>query len=143
MSGHSLARAEELADADVTGPFDAVLAAYLVRNLPDPDGGLAAIRDLLHPGAPLAVHEYSVADSPRARATWTAVCWTIIIPSGWMRTGSAALYRYLWRSVQRFDGAVAFQNRMRRAGFEEVRGETVPGWQADIVHTFLGRRPAE
>lgn len=136
------ARAEELADAGVTGPFDAVLAAYLVRNLPDPDGGLAAIRDLLRPGAPLAVHEYSVADSPRARATWTAVCWTIIIPSGWMRTGSAALYRYLWRSVQRFDGAVAFQDRMRRAGFEEVRAETVPGWQADIVHTFLGRRPA-
>lgn len=136
------ARAEELADAGVTGPFDGILAAYLVRNLPDADGGLAAIRDLLRPGAPLAVHDYSVADSPRARATWTAVCWTIIIPAGKLRTGHASLYRYLWRSVQRFDGAVAFRDRLRRAGFAEVRSETVAGWQADIVHTFLGRRPA-
>lgn len=134
-------RAEELAEAGVTGPFDGILAAYLVRNLPDPDGGLAGMLDLLRPGAPLAVHDYSVADSPRARATWTAVCWTVIIPSGKLRTGSAALYRYLWRSVQRFDGRAAFVERVRRAGFVEVRSETVPGWQADIVHTFLGRRP--
>jgi len=135
------ARVEELAKAGVTGPFDGILAAYLVRNLPDADGGLTAMRDLLRPGAPLAVHDYSVADSPRARATWTAVCWTIIIPIGRMRTGSAVLYRYLWRSVQRFDGCAAFGERMRRAGFTEVRSQTVPGWQADIVHTFLGRRP--
>ncbi|MDQ3885989.1 MAG: class I SAM-dependent methyltransferase [Actinomycetota bacterium] len=137
------ARVEDLADVGMTGPFDAVLAAYLVRNLPDPDGGLASIRELLRPGAPLAVHEYSVADAPRARAIWTAVCWTIIIPLGWRHTGSTALYRYLWRSVQRFDGAVAFQNRMRRAGFEKVSAQTVSGWQAGVVHTFLGRRPAQ
>lgn len=135
------ARAEELAGAGVTGPFDGILAAYLVRNLPDADGGLTAMRDLLRPGAPLAVHDYSVADSPRARATWTAVCWTIIIPSGKLCTGSAAIYRYLWRSVQRFDGRAAFVERMRRAGFAEVRSQTVPGWQAGIVHTFLGHRP--
>ncbi|MGI9063826.1 MAG: class I SAM-dependent methyltransferase [Pseudonocardiaceae bacterium] len=136
------ARAEELAAAGVTGPFDGILAAYLVRNLPDADSGLAAMRDLLRPGAPLAVHDYSVADSPRARATWTAVCWTIIIPAGKLRTGSAALYRYLWRSVQRFDGRAAFVERMRRAGFTDVHSETVPGWQSNIVHTFLANRPS-
>lgn len=30
-------RAEGLAEAGVTGPFDGILAAYLVRNLDDPD----------------------------------------------------------------------------------------------------------
>ncbi len=135
------ARAEELAGGGVHGPFDGVFAAYLVRNLPDPDAGLRDILGLLAPGAPLVVHDYSVADSPRARATWTAVCWTVIIPAGTLRTGNSSLYRYLWRSVLRFDGAGAFCERMRRAGFVDVERATMDGWQRDVVHTFLGRRP--
>jgi len=125
----------------VQGRFDGILAAYLVRNLTDRDGGLRLLHDLLAPGAPLAVHEYSVRDSRRARATWSAVCWSVIIPLGRVRTGSTDLYRYLWRSVLGFDGAGAFRDRMAAAGFTDLRVQTVPGWQRDIVHTFLGRRP--
>src|ERR1700752_4987593 len=33
-------RIEDLADLSVAGPFDGILAAYLVRNLPDPDAQL-------------------------------------------------------------------------------------------------------
>ena len=69
---------EDLAAHGVAGPFDGILAAYLLRNLPDVDAGVADLRDLLAPGAPLAVHEYSVADSAAARAVWTAVCWAIL-----------------------------------------------------------------
>ena len=32
---------------------------------------------------------------------------------------------------------------MRAAGFDDVRVQTVPGWQQHIVHTVLGRRPFE
>jgi hypothetical protein len=67
----------------------------------------------------------------------------VIIPLGKMRTGSTDLYRYLWRSVLGFDGVEALCARMAAAGFEDVRVQTVPGWQHDIVHTFLGRRPAD
>ncbi len=35
-------RAEDLQAAGVAGPFDGILAAYLVRNLPDPDRCCAA-----------------------------------------------------------------------------------------------------
>jgi ubiquinone/menaquinone biosynthesis C-methylase UbiE len=132
----------ELDQAGVPGPFDGVLAAYLVRNLPDPDAGLRTIFGLLRPGAPLAVHDYSVAESVRARAIWTAVSWGIIIPAGALVTRNTELYRYLWRSVRRFDGVSAFERRLAGAGFEEVRTETMPGWQQRIVHTFLGRRAA-
>jgi len=139
-------RAEDLATTlpavGLGGPFDGVLAAYLVRNLPDPDSGLRTIFELLRPGAPLAVHDYSVADSLRARAIWTAVCWSVIIPAGAVVTGHTELYRYLWRSVRRFDGAAAFERRLGRAGFADLRTQTVPGWQQGIVHTWLGRRPA-
>lgn len=134
-------RAEELAAHGVEGPFDGILAAYLLRNLPDVTAGVKDLHGLLAPGAPLAVHEYSVADSARSRATWTAVCWAIIIPLGWRVTGDASLYRYLWRSVLHFDGIATLTGRLRDAGLDDVRVEPVDGWQKGIVHTILGRRP--
>jgi ubiquinone/menaquinone biosynthesis C-methylase UbiE len=132
---------EDLADAGVDGPFDGILAAYLLRNLADPDAQLRRFAGLLRPGATLAVHEYSVRDSPPARAMWNAVCWGIIIPSGWRQTRDSTLYRHLWRSVNSFDGAADFQRRLTAAGFAGVHSETMPGWQRNIVHTFLADAP--
>ena len=78
----------------------------------------SAFRAVLRPGGTLAVHEYSVRDSRLATAVWNTVCATIIIPSGRLRSGDAALYKYLRRSVNRFDGAAAFRDRLRANGFE-------------------------
>ena len=97
---------------------------------------------MLRPGGRLAVHEYSVKDSRLATGVWNAVCAAVIIPAGKVRTGDASLYRYLRKSVNQFDGAAGFQDRLRRNGFTNVRRETMPGWQRDIVHTFLGDAPA-
>lgn len=132
---------EAVADAGVHGPFDGILAAYLLRNLADPDAQLRRFREMLRPGATLAVHEYSVRDSTAAQAIWNAVCWGIIIPAGWRQTGDSTLYRHLWRSVNDFDGAADFQRRLNAAGFAGVHSETVPGWQRNIVHTFLADAP--
>jgi ubiquinone/menaquinone biosynthesis C-methylase UbiE len=132
---------EALADNGVVGPFDGILAAYLIRNLADPDTSLRALRNLLAPGATLAVHDYSVRDSHTATWIWHAVCWGIIIPSGWRQTRDATLYRHLWRSVLTFDGATEFRQRMGDAGFISVHSETMPGWETNIVHTFLGDAP--
>ncbi|WP_133827087.1 class I SAM-dependent methyltransferase [Actinomycetospora succinea] len=138
------ARAEDLDEVltaeGLDGPFDGLLAAYLVRNLPDRDAGVAVLVDHLAPGAPIAVHEYSVADSAYARAVWTAVCWAVIIPLGRRVTGDASLYRYLWRSVLAFDGLARLEQRLRDAGLREVHTRPVDGWQRGIVHTVLGRR---
>jgi ubiquinone/menaquinone biosynthesis C-methylase UbiE len=132
-------RIEALADAGVSGPFDGIFAAYLMRNLADKDAQLQRFRQLLRPGGTLAVHEYSVRDSQLATVVWNAVCAAIIIPSGRLRSGDAALYRYLRRSVNTFDGAAAFRDRLRTNGFTAVRSETMPGWQRNIVHTFIGQ----
>jgi ubiquinone/menaquinone biosynthesis C-methylase UbiE len=135
-------RIEDIADAGVEGPFDGIFAAYLLRNLDDPDAQLREFLTLLRPGATLAVHEYSVRDSRLAAAMWNAVCSTIIIPMGKLRSGDADLYRYLRRSVNDFDGAHAFGERLRRNGFTNVQSQTVPGWQRNIVHTFTADAPA-
>jgi ubiquinone/menaquinone biosynthesis C-methylase UbiE len=138
------ARIEELGEQgghDVQEPFDGILAAYLLRNLADPDRQLRAFRGLLRPGGILAVHEYSVGDSAAARRLWHAVCWGVIIPAGWWRTRDTTLYRHLWRSVLAFDGAARLRRRMHDAAFTDVHSETMPGWERNIVHTFLGYAP--
>ncbi|MFG2888572.1 class I SAM-dependent methyltransferase [Streptomyces sp. NPDC048248] len=134
------ATVEELGAAGVAGPFDAAFAAYLFRNVTDPDGALAAVRDLLAPGGRLAVHEYSLGGSVGHRALWTAVCRGIVMPAGRL-AGDAELYRHLWRSVVEFDTASEFGERVARAGFEAVRVLPLPGWQTGITHTFVARAP--
>ncbi|MBE1612953.1 FAD-dependent oxidoreductase [Actinopolymorpha pittospori] len=135
------ADASDLEAAGVQGPFDGVLAAYLLRNLPDPDPTLRQLLGLLRPGATLAVHEYSVADSALRRAIWNAVCTTVIVPAGRLLSGDPSLYRYLRRSVLDFDSIATLSARLRRAGFTRVRVAPMSGWQRGIVHTFLATRP--
>ncbi len=129
--------------AGIHGPFEAILMAYGIRNMSDPDACLASLRGLLRPGGSICFHEYSVADSRWARATWNAVSLGVIIPSGLLTSGTTRIYRYLRRSVLEFDGVTAFERRLRAAGFEDVRTEPMDGWQRGIVHSFLARRPAE
>ena len=129
--------------AGVTGLFDGILAAYLLRNLPEPNAALRSFHALLKPGAPLAVHEYSVADSARSKADLDGRLLDVIIPMGKLRSGSAELYRTCGAACCDFDGVEALAQRMRDAGFVDVRCQTFAGWQQDIVHTILGRRAPE
>lgn len=137
------ASAEGLAEAGVAGPFDGIFAAYLLRNVDDPDARLRDLYDRLRPGGTLVVHEYSVRDSVRARLVWHAICWTVIIPAGKVIGGDASLYRYLWRSVLRFDGVDRFRTRLANAGFTAVTHRTAGGWQRGVLHTFTATRPEE
>ncbi|MGW0916443.1 class I SAM-dependent methyltransferase [Streptomyces sp. NPDC002784] len=133
------APAEGLAEAGVKGPFDAVFAAYLFRNVADPDAVLATVRDLLRPGGRLGVHEYSLSGRRADRAVWTLVCRGIVQPAA-TALGDGPLYRHLWRSVVEFDTAGRFAERIRAAGFERVRALPLPGWQTGITHTFVAGR---
>lgn len=127
--------------AGVNGPFDGVLMAYGIRNVPDIDRCLARIHEILAPRGVVCFHEYSVADSAVARAVWRAVCGAVVIPLGAAVTGAGDLFRYLRDSVLAFDGARAFEARLARAGFIDVRREPMDGWQRGITHSFLARKP--
>lgn len=126
--------------AGVRGELDAVMMAYGIRNVPDPERCLRNVLGLLRPGGVVCFHEYSVADSRRSRAVWNAVTLGIIIPGGLLSARGTEIYRYLRRSVNEFDGVRAFEQRLRRAGFIDVHTESMDGWQRGIVHSFLARR---
>ena len=136
-----LGDATDPALAGVTGPFDAILMAYGIRNVPDPDRCLDNLLALLRPGGTLCFHEYSVADSKRAQLLWNVVAHTLIIPGGFVTARSSDIYRYLKKSVNEFDGVHTFEQRLRRHGFVDVHTEPMDGWQHGVVHSFLARRP--
>jgi ubiquinone/menaquinone biosynthesis C-methylase UbiE len=93
-------------------PFDGAFAAYLFRNVADRDALLAGLFDLLADGGVLVVQEYSSAGSHfRVQAVWTAVCWLVVVPLGWLTSRRTRLYRYLWRSVRSFDPVQTFVDR--------------------------------
>ena len=129
------------AAAGVVGPFDGILMAYGIRNMPDADACLAKLFELLVPGGVICIHEYSVADSRWSRFVWNLVVRLIVIPLAYITTGSTDIFRYLRRSVLEFDGVSAFEMRLRRAGFTAVETLPMDGWQRGIVHTFRARRP--
>ncbi|WP_308015401.1 methyltransferase domain-containing protein [Pseudonocardia sp. ICBG1293] len=135
-------RLETLAEAGVEGPFDGILASFLVSNLPDAEHGLRRLLSLLEPGAPLAVHDYAVGGS-RNRVRWTTANWTWMLPMASLRWGVADLARYRAKRIATAGGPEQMVHRMERAGFDDVRVQTVGGSQQHLVHTFLGRRPDE
>jgi ubiquinone/menaquinone biosynthesis C-methylase UbiE len=129
------------AAAGAHGPFDGILMAYGLRNVPDPDLCLQRLHDLLAPGGVLCVHEYSVADSRRSRFVWNLVTRVIVMPLALAVTGSTSIFRYLRQSVLDFDGVRGVEARLRHAGFVEVETLPMDGWQSGITHTFRGRKP--
>lgn len=131
------------AASGATGPYDAILMAYGIRNMVAPDLCLSRVASLLAPGGTLCLHEYSVADSRYSQWVWKAVTATIVIPLGFAFTGTTSIFRYLRTSVLQFDGVLALEARLRRAGFVDVRSLPMDGWQRGITHSFLARKPGE
>lgn len=128
------------AAAGASGPYDAILVAYGIRNVPDPDRCLQRLRQLLRPGGTLCVHEYSVSGSRWSRCVWQMVTLGVVIPLGTVVTGASTIFRYLRRSVLEFDSPPQLEARVRAAGFTDVRILPMDGWQRGIVHSILGRR---
>ncbi|MET9724576.1 class I SAM-dependent methyltransferase [Streptomyces zaomyceticus] len=133
------APAEDVGSTDTAGPHDAVFAAYLFRNLANPDTVLRTVRDLLRPGGRMAVHEYTLSGRTVHRTVWNAVMRGLVVPWGRLH-GDATLYRHLHRSVLEFDTAEQFADRLQCAGFVDVQVLPLPGWQTGITHTFLATR---
>ncbi len=129
------------AAAGAVGPYDGILMAYGIRNVPDPDLCLRRVGALLADDGILCLHEYSVAGSSRARAVWKIVTGVVVIPLGLVFTQTTSIFRYLRRSVLEFDSVEQLEGRLRKAGFVEVRTEPMDGWQRGVVHSLLARKP--
>lgn len=127
-----------------SGSVDGVLAAYLLRNVLDPDRALlvSEVARVLRPGGALVIHDYSVAGNNRARWLWAAVCHAVIIPLAVVKRSDVPLHRYLYTSVRDFDSVQRICERLLAAGLVEVRHRSYAGWQHGLVHTVAGSAPS-
>ena len=125
-----------------SGSVDGVLAAYLLRNVPDRARLVTEVARVLRPGGAFVVHDYSVAGSVRAKAVWAAVCHAVIIPLAVVKRSDVPLHRYLYTSVRDFDSVGRICERLLSAGLVDVRHRSYGGWQQGLVHTVAGSAPS-
>ncbi len=132
--------------ADLAEAPDGVFAAYLLRNVPEADrtAALEKIRELMKPGTPLVLQDYSVTESQWAKTKWTLVCFAIIIPLAAFTGAQTSLFTYLWRSVMDNDATATVLQRLMRAGFQRATVSSARGWHRKVLHTYTalnqGRR---
>lgn len=129
----NLASNEAFADAP-----DGVFAAYLLRNVPEAErtAVLTSIRELMKPGTPLVLHDYSVSESRWAQAKWTIVCFAIVIPLATLAGAKTSLFTYLWKSVLANEATATVLQRLVQAGFRRASVTTAKGWHRKVLHTY-------
>jgi demethylmenaquinone methyltransferase/2-methoxy-6-polyprenyl-1,4-benzoquinol methylase len=133
-----LAEADALRLPFPDGGFAAAAVAFGVRNLEDLDAGLAEIRRVLGPGGRLAVLEFG---RPRGRLAGAGyrLYLNLLVPLvGRIVSKDRGAYAYLASSIQGFPDQEAFPGRLLRAGFTEVRCESLT---LGVAALYLALKP--
>ena len=101
------------------GAFDGAFVAFGVRNFEDLQRGLAGIRRVLQPGAPLVVLETSQPTAFPFKQGYGVYARHIMPRVGRAISGNAEAYEYLPESAREFPYGDAFLREMRAAGFSD------------------------
>lgn len=105
--------------------FDGAIVAFGIRNVADLDAGLAEVRRALKPGARFVILEFSTPRVPLVRGLYLFYFHRILPLIGRAISGHRTAYTYLPRSVANFPETGALAAAMTRAGFRDVRWETL------------------
>jgi len=103
------------------GRFDAVTIGYGLRNFRDIDAGLREFLRVLRPGGRLVVLEFPPPPGGVFGAVYGFYFRYVLPAVGALVSGRGAAYRYLPASVIAFPPPDALADRMRAAGFTDVR----------------------
>ena len=101
--------------------LDLVTVAFGFRNLTNYNAGLVEMRRALRPGGLAAILEFSQPTNPAFAAFYGFYSRRILPIIGGAISGARDAYTYLPESVRKFPDAPELADRMRAAGFREVR----------------------
>jgi demethylmenaquinone methyltransferase/2-methoxy-6-polyprenyl-1,4-benzoquinol methylase len=100
-----------------------VSAAFGFRNLANYDDGLIEMHRVLRRDGVAAILEFSQPPNPAFAALYRLYSQHVLPRIGRVISGSKDAYKYLPESVRKFPDADKLAERMRAAGFKEVRFE--------------------
>ena len=115
------------------------IVGFGVRNLADLDAGLREVHRVLEPGAQFVILEFTTPPNGLIRASYNLYCNHILPRVAGAISGNGAAYHYLAESVANFPAAPQLADRMRRAGFSEVRYELLT---MGVVAIHVGVKPS-
>jgi demethylmenaquinone methyltransferase/2-methoxy-6-polyprenyl-1,4-benzoquinol methylase len=116
--------------------FDAVVSAFVLRNLADIAQGLSEMRRMLRPGGVLAILDFGLPEG-RVMSRLYRFYFTRVLPRlGKIISGVDGPYRYLPESVSTFPRAGKLAELVGSAGFVETETRSLSG---GIAILLIGR----
>jgi demethylmenaquinone methyltransferase/2-methoxy-6-polyprenyl-1,4-benzoquinol methylase len=100
--------------------FDAVVSAFLVRNLADPARGIAEQVRVLRPGGHLAVLETTPGPDGVVRPFFRLYMLYVVPVLGWLIAGDPSAYSYLPESTLAFVEPARLADLLRQRGLVDI-----------------------
>jgi demethylmenaquinone methyltransferase / 2-methoxy-6-polyprenyl-1,4-benzoquinol methylase len=113
--------------------FDAVVSAFVLRNLADAGEGLVEMRRVMRPGGVLGVMDFCMPSTPLLGKLYRAYFLGVLPKIGTWVSGVEGPYKYLPESVQTFPGPEELKELIIRAGFVEVEIRLLTGGIAVLL----------
>jgi len=118
--------------ADAT--FDAVTISFGLRNIVDPDAGLAEMRRVTRPGGRLLVCEFSSPTWPPFRTVYLEYLMRALPPVARAVSSSPDAYVYLAESIRAWPDQPALAARIEAAGWHSARWRNLTGGIVALHH---------
>jgi demethylmenaquinone methyltransferase/2-methoxy-6-polyprenyl-1,4-benzoquinol methylase len=120
-AGLALAAGDGLQLPFADAQFDAVVSGFVVRNLADPQQGLAEQARVLRPGGVLALLETTPGPDGLLAPAYRLYFRGLVPLLGALVAGEASAYTYLPESTLAFVDPARLAGLLRAQGFHEVR----------------------
>lgn len=101
--------------------FDAVTAAFGIRNFPDLDKGLSEMCRVLKPGGHLSIVELTTPVNFPMKQLFGIYSHTILPVYGRLISKDTSAYSYLTRTIEAFPQGEQMVGILKKAGFREAR----------------------
>jgi demethylmenaquinone methyltransferase/2-methoxy-6-polyprenyl-1,4-benzoquinol methylase len=115
------------------GRFDAVVSAFVLRNLASIDLGLVEMRRVLRPGGVLGILDFSIPRAPLLGGIYRFYFHRILPRVGRIISGVDGPYRYLPESVGGFPRPLELSAQIKSAGFGAVEYRLLTGGIAVLL----------